>query len=127
MAEPAAAGYGPLGLLGGGEFTSGVSLDAELLEGRADDVLVLPTAAAYEHPARLAEQAVSWFATLGARAIYCPVLRRGDAENEKLASQVRAARFIYLTSGSPLHLRSVLKDSLVLHALVDAWQDGAVL
>ena len=37
------------------------------------------------------------------------------------------ARFIYLGGGSPLHLRSVLKDSPAWRALVEAWQDGAVV
>src|SRR5205085_2071087 len=40
---------------------------------------------------------------------------------------VRSAKFVYLSGGSPLHLRSVLKDSAVWDALVAAWQDGAVV
>jgi cyanophycinase len=40
---------------------------------------------------------------------------------------VRAARLIYLGSGSSLHLRSVLKDSKVWQALEAAWHAGAVL
>jgi cyanophycinase len=34
---------------------------------------------------------------------------------------------VYLSGGSPLHLRSVLKDSPVWTALVDAWRHGAVV
>ncbi|HEX7168380.1 MAG TPA: Type 1 glutamine amidotransferase-like domain-containing protein, partial [Acidimicrobiales bacterium] len=55
------------------------------------------------------------------------VLRRTDAESEEMAAAVRDARFIYLGGGSPLHLRSVLKDSLVWQAIVQAWDGGAVL
>jgi cyanophycinase len=55
------------------------------------------------------------------------VLTRRDAEDTASAEQVRAARFVYLGGGSPLHLRSVLKDSPVWAALVDAWRAGAVV
>jgi cyanophycinase len=34
---------------------------------------------------------------------------------------------VYLGGGSPLHLRSVLKDSLVWDALLDAWHGGATV
>jgi len=40
---------------------------------------------------------------------------------------VRDARFIYLADGSPMHVRSVLKQSKVWHALDQAWEDGAVV
>ncbi|MGQ0433280.1 MAG: Type 1 glutamine amidotransferase-like domain-containing protein, partial [Microthrixaceae bacterium] len=40
---------------------------------------------------------------------------------------ISTARFLYLSSGSPMHLRSVLKDSPVWDALVEAWQDGATV
>src|SRR5262249_24497601 len=48
-------------------------------------------------------------------------------EDKANAQAVRAARFVYLGGGSPLHLRSVLKDSPCWDALVAAWHDGAVL
>jgi len=40
---------------------------------------------------------------------------------------VRASRFTYLGGGSPMHLRSVLKASLVWEALLEAWREGAVV
>jgi cyanophycinase len=119
---------GTLALVGGGEWTSGCDFDAELWEasGRAE-VLVLPTAAAYEHPDRAVSRAVDHFAAFGARARGLRVLARGDAEDEMLAAEIRHARFIYLSGGSPLHLRSVLKDSQVWAALRAAWSEGAVV
>src|SRR5690606_39630575 len=54
-------------------------------------------------------------------------LARSDALDPELAATAREARFIYLGSGSPMHLRSVLKDSPVWDAIVEAWQGGAVL
>jgi cyanophycinase len=124
----AAAASGPLALVGGAEWTDGCSFDAELWEASSRaDVVILPTAAAYEHPARAVEAARTWFAGFGATARGLMVLSRRDAENDELAAEVRQARFLYLGGGSPLHLRSVLKDSPVWAALVDAWQHGAVV
>ena len=49
---------GILALVGGGEWSEGCSFDAELLAASgSDEVLVLPTAAAYEHPERLVVEA----------------------------------------------------------------------
>lgn len=119
---------GPLALVGGGEWTEGCDFDARLLEASGGhEVVVLPTAAAYEHPDRAVETAARWFAPLGATVRGLPVLRRPDAEDEASAAAVRSARFVYIGGGSPLHLRSVLKNSAVWHALVEAWREGAVL
>src|SRR5579875_3615678 len=60
---------GPLALVGGGEWTAGCGFDADLLAlAGGSDVLVLPTAAAFEHPERAVATAEAWFTTLGARA-----------------------------------------------------------
>ena len=73
------------------------------------------------------ETAASYFAALGASVKGCMVLRRSDAEDKTNAGMVRAAGFLYLAGGSVLHLRSVLKNSVVWDALVEAWAAGAVL
>jgi cyanophycinase len=119
---------GPLALVGGAEWTEGCTFDRELWEasGRAE-VLVLPTAAAYEHPQRAVDTAAQWFAAFGATARGLMVVGRRDAENPAMAREVADARFIYLGGGSPLHLRSVLKDSPLWGSLTAAWRSGAVL
>src|SRR5687768_6997560 len=116
---------GLLALVGGNEWQEGCeSFDRELLEASgAKEVVVLPTAAAYEHPERAVATATAWFEALGATVLGVPVLRRPDAEDESHAAVVRDASFLYVGGGSPLHLRSVLKDSAVWDALIGAW-DG---
>jgi cyanophycinase len=119
---------GPLALIGGAEWRAGCDFDRDLLElsgGR--EVLVLPTAAAYEHPDRAVEAAERWFDELGATVRPLRVLTRRDAVDEANVAPITDAAFIYLSGGSPMHLRSVLKDSPVWDALVAAWQRGAVL
>jgi cyanophycinase len=119
---------GPLALVGGAEWTDGCSFDAELWERAGHpEVVVLPTAAAYEHPQRAVDTASGWFGRFGATVQGLMVLGRADAEDPANADVVRTARYIYLGGGSPLHLRSVLKDSETWAALVEAWRAGAVV
>jgi cyanophycinase len=117
-----------LALVGGGEWREGCVFDADLLAAAdTDEIVVLPTAAAFEHPERAVETATRWFAQLGARVRALDVLRRNDALDETNAAAVRASGFLYLSGGSPMHLRSVLKDTPLWDALVDAWHGGGVL
>jgi len=118
---------GWLALVGGAEWTDGCrSFDEVLLrESGGDEVLVVPTAAAYEHPERLIDAATAYFATLGAKVRALDVLARPAAGDARNADVARAARFIYLAGESPLHLRSVFKDTPVWDALSEAWQAGA--
>lgn len=119
---------GPLALVGGAAFSEGCTFDAGLLAASGgSEVLVLPTAAAYEHPFREVDAATAWFEELGATVIGVPVLKRFDALEAEHAKAVADARFVYLCGGSSMHLRSVLKDSPVWDALVSAWEGGAVL
>lgn len=119
---------GPLALVGGAAWQLGCDFDAELLERSGGvDVVVLPTAAAYEQPQRLVDTAAAWFEGLGAKVEPVMALHRGDAADPALVDRVRAARFLYLAGGSPMHLRSVLKDTPMLDALLASWGGGAVL
>lgn len=119
---------GTLALIGGAEWTEGCTFDAGLLAAsRHDVVTVVPTASAYEQPAKVIARAEAWFGGLGARVEVLPVLRRPDAMDPEIAQRARAASMLYLSGGSPMHLRSVLKDSLVWEAVVEAWRAGAVL
>ena len=119
---------GPVALVGGAEWTDGCDFDRDLLElSGGTEVAVLPTAAAYEHPERAVEVATAWFRSLGATVRPVMVLGRADAESDELAKVVRDSRLLYLGGGSPLHLRSVLKDSPVWHALEATWHEGAVI
>jgi cyanophycinase len=119
---------GTLALVGGGEWDEGCTFDAGFLaESGTDQVLVLPTAAAYEHPERQVLRAGEWFAPLGGQVEGLMVLSRADAEDSGAAAVVRGAKFIYLNGSSPMHLRSVLKHSAVWEALVETWENGAVV
>jgi cyanophycinase len=120
---------GTLALVGGGEWTGACrSLDEHLLASSGtSEVVVLPTAAAFEHAERAVERAAAWFADLGATVRPLMVLNRRDASADDVVATVSTARFCYLADGSPMHLRSALKDSPLFDALLAAYQAGGVL
>lgn len=119
---------GTLALVGGGEWSEGCTFDAELLAAAgAEEVAVLPTGFAFENPDRHVERARTWFDGLGATVLDVHVIQRGDANEAANADAIRKARFIYLGGDSPMHVRSVLKDTAVWDALVAAWNDGATV
>jgi cyanophycinase len=120
---------GPLALVGGAEFTAAVTeVDRLLLERtQASEVVVLPTAAAFEHPERAVANAVQWFESLGVSARGVPLLGRPDASDPDVVGTLRSARLVYLAGGSPLHLKSVLKDTPAWEALLAAHEAGAGL
>ena len=120
---------GTLALLGGGEWQDGCRpIDEYLLEvSGTSEVVVLPTAAAFERPERVVDRAVTWFEDLGAKVRPVMVLNRRDAQDDANVKALKGASFVYLSDGSPLHLRSVLKESSLLAVLVAGYLNGGVL
>jgi cyanophycinase len=119
---------GTLALLGGGEFATTEEIDLELL-ALADvaEVIVLPTADAFEHPERAVARAQAWFEKLGIEARGLPVLSRPDASVPEHVEAIRNSRFTYVSGDSPMHLRSVLKATPAWDALLAAHADGGVV
>jgi len=114
---------GTVALVGGAEWTEGCTFDAALIDG-VDEVLVIPTALAYENPGHALARAEAWFAQFGARLRVLDIYRRADAMSADVA-EAADARLIYVPGGSPMHLRSVLHETPLLDALVSAWSNGA--
>ena len=122
---------GPIALVGGDEFRDGCEpMDREILavagSGRPR-VLIVPTAAAQQNPAKAAANGVAYFNGLGAEADALMVLDSEDADNDGLVSRVGWADVIYLTGGDPAHLLEVLRGSRLLDAIRAAVAGGAVL
>ena len=94
----------------------------------ADEVLVLPTAAAYENPERAVATAADWFSSLGSKARGLMVLAHAQANEEANAARSPRERASSTSRAArPLHLLSVLKGSLVFEALASAWRRGTVV
>lgn len=109
---------GTIALLGGGPFTANDDLDRRLIEqSGATSVVVLPTADAFEQPRKAIAAAETWGERMGVHIDGRMVLRRADANASEHVTAVAGARLVYLVGDSPLHLRSVLKDSELFVAL----------
>jgi cyanophycinase len=119
---------GVIALQGGGPFEANDELDARLLaEVGAGEVVVLPTADAFEHPERLVATAQDWANRLGVRAEGRMVLGRADALDAEHAAAVASARAVWLVGDSPMHLRSVLKHTPVWSALGEVLAAGGLI
>ena len=119
---------GTIALQGGGPFTANDALDARLLAAAgADQVVVLPTADAFEHPERLVAAAMTWAERLGVGVEALMVMRRAEALEADAAALVRAARAVYFVGDQPLHLRSVLKNTPLFDALGEVLGNGGLV
>ncbi len=119
---------GTIALQGGGPFVANDELDARLLAAAgAQQVVVLPTADAFERPERLVAAAMNWGERLDVEVEALMVLRRGEAMEEGAANIVRQAKAVYFVGDQPLHLKSVLKDTPLFAALRDVLVNGGVV
>jgi cyanophycinase len=116
---------GTIALQGGGPFTANDELDRRLLAG-TERVVVLPTADAFEQPGQLVDAARAWGELLGVAVEPMMVLTRHDAVDADTAALADATA-VYLVGDSPIHLRSVLKDTDLLDAIVAVVDRGGVL
>ncbi len=122
---------GPIALVGGDEFRDGCEpMDREILAAAGSScpkVLIVPTAAAEQNPARAAANGTAYFEGLGAEAVALMVLDSEDADDDGLVSRIGWADVIYLTGGDPAHLLDVLRGSRLLDAVEAAVAGGTVL
>lgn len=119
---------GTIVLQGGGPFTLHDDLDRRLLtDARAERVVVLPTADAFERPEVLVAAAMSWAERLGVQVEALMVMSRPEAMDDGAAAVVRASRAVWLVGDNPIHLRSVVKDTPIWEALHDVLRAGGVV
>ena len=111
-------------LQGGGAFTANDELDAQILREHPGYVAVLPTADAFENPDDLVQLSMTWAKRLGATVKVCSVYTRADAREQSYADIVSQAGVVYVVGDSPIHLRSVLKDTVVFDSTATAQTEG---
>ena len=121
---------GTLALIGGGEFAATEAVDRRAAGPlrRGSRVVVLPTADAFERPERVRDPGRRRGSRRSAwRPGGSPCSGRPDAFSPEHVAAVRESAFTYLVGDSPMHLRSVLKDTPLWEALVAAVAGGAVV
>jgi cyanophycinase len=113
---------------GGGPFEAHDEIDAGVLARTgATTVAVLPTADAMENPGLLVEAARSWAQRVGGPEIDdVMVLQRAEA-TDAAAARLRAAGAVWVVGDSPMHLRSVLKDTPIVEALRHHADEGVLV
>jgi cyanophycinase len=98
-------------LTGGGPFTANDDLDRRVLSGRSGRVAVVPTADAFEQPKLMIEAATAWGARVGVETVPVMALTRPDARRDDLVALVEGCDAVWLVGDSPIHLRTVMKDT----------------
>jgi cyanophycinase len=98
---------------------------AQQLEGV--DVLVVVAAAAFERPDAVAVQCEAALQAVGATATLSDLRSRADAHDRAIVDQLTAATAVWLSDGSPMHLRNVLKDTPAWEAIASVPARGGVL
>ena len=124
---------GYLLLEGGAEFGGGMrEPDLKVIElagGFDAPIRIIPTAAAPDQNDQHAgRNGIRWFQGLGARDVRSiPVIDRASADDETMARSFRDARLIYMLGGFTHYLGQTLKGSLAWQAVMQAYQNGAVI
>jgi cyanophycinase len=122
---------GWLALHGGGEFQRGSEIgDRRLIvaAGGADaHVIVVPTAAAREHPEMAARNGVNWFRQLRTFADAAMIVDARSANNSAIVATIEAATLIYLPGGDPVLLVETLRGSQAWDAMVKAHGRGTAI
>ena len=92
--------------------------------GRATQLTAIPTAAAFENPSAAIASAAGWFTPLGYTVTSSSILTRHDANDPAHVATIASAQALVFTGGQPLHLRSVMAESLAWAAVLDAFHRG---
>ena len=121
---------GQIGLAGGEEFRAGCEdMDREIIRASGQSpakVLIVPTAQ-LTGPSKAANDGTTHFGALGGDASALMVLNGEDAQDPKFVERVAGAGVIYFTGGNPDHLLSVLRNSPLMEAVLQAHAAGAVV
>lgn len=124
---------GTLLLEGGAEFGGQMrEPDLKAIEragGFQSPIRIIPTAAAPDHNhQRAGSNGVRWFQSLGATDVTSlPLIDSASANDEKIVQALRNAKLIYLLGGFTHYLAQTLKGSRAWQAVLDAYQNGAVI
>lgn len=116
---------GPVLLLGADPSPSTPAVVAQLLAGRS--MVVLPTPAAFVHPARAAAHVAEWLGGHGIASDSVMVLNRRDASDPAVVAKARDAAGFWITDGTAMHARSVLKETPLWEAMGEAHGAGAAI
>ena len=120
-------------LEGGAEFGGAMrkpDLAAIELAGDLDaPIRIIPTAAAPDNNhQRTGRNGIRWFESLAARNVNTvPLIDQQSANDPAVVDALRAAKLIYMLGGFTHYLALTLLGSNAWDAVLDAWENGAVI
>jgi len=123
----------PLLLEGGAEFGGAMrapDLQAiELAGGLDEPIRIIPTAAAPDkNHLRAGRNGIRWFESLGARDVSAvPLIDQQSANDPAVVDALCTAKLIYMLGGFTHYLAQTLLGSNAWRAVLDAWENGAVI
>lgn len=106
------------------------SLETQLLSGRNQKYVQIPTAAAPEGDRSIdywVELGIQQAERIGVPATPVVIRNRSDADSDYFAQLIHGAGLIYLSGGNPNFLADTLRDTASWKAIYENWQDGAAL
>jgi len=124
---------GYLLLEGGAEFGGQMSVPdrraIELAGGPGALISIIPTAAAPDNNhQRAGRNGVSWFQSLGATQVQLlPLIDKASANDPAIAASISQSRLIYMLGGFTTYLGQTLAGSASFHAMLAAYEAGAVI
>ena len=121
---------GDIALVGGEEFRNGCEeMDLNIMKSSGQNpanVLIIPTAAV-TGPEKASNDGARHFSGLGGITKQLMVLDNKHANNEEIVKQLKGSGVIYFTGGSPDHLLTSLRGSLLWEQILVERSNGAVI
>lgn len=123
--------HGPVALVGSGEYLPVMAdIEANLISGRGNKYIQIPTAAAQEGERSLnywRDLGVAQAKRIGVEPVPLMIIDKSSANDDKLIRHIEGAGLIYFSGGNPHYLANTLRDSKIWSAIYSAWQNGAAL
>ncbi|MGW8251609.1 MAG: Type 1 glutamine amidotransferase-like domain-containing protein, partial [Anaerolineales bacterium] len=120
-------------LAGGAEFGRRMARADQraihLAGGMGVPIRIIPAAAAADNNhVHAGNNGVRWFSQLGAKDVASlPLIDRDSADLPELEAELRRARLVYMLGGDPDYLYNSLAGSRAWQAVLEAYQEGAVI
>lgn len=101
----------------------------ELAGGFEAPIRIIPTAAAPDHnDQRAGNNGIRWFERLGAKDVSSvPLIDKVSANDGSIVASLREAKLIYMLGGFTGYLGETLKGSAAWNAVLEAYENGAVV
>lgn len=122
---------GPIALVGSGEYLPVMAqIEGNLISGRGNKYVQIPTAAAQEGERSLnywRDLGIAQANRLGVQPVPLMITDRTKADDDEFVKQIEGAGLIYFSGGNPHYLADTLRDTKLWNAIYEAWLAGTAI